>query len=217
MTGTPSGLNCGLRERKKAKRRLALHQAAVQLIERNGYEATTVAQIAASAEVSPRTFFSYFPSKEAALFAPLDDAITRLEAELATAPSEGDVLSFVRARVTELTANGGPLGHRASRVLDNLAEGNEHIFGHALSYLNRISQALSRALREELGCRVDDALPDIAAAATIAALSATMPGGQDFPRNGRRAARLEPVTVESIERDFDRAIAFTRAGIAATR
>jgi len=214
---TETEVDGGLRERKKAKRRLVLHEAAVELFEKHGYDTTTVAQIAAAAGVSPRTFFSYFPTKEAALFAPLDDAITGLEAAFATLPAEGDVLSFLRDRVIEISARGGPLGPHASSVLDTLAADHDHIVGHALRYLDRIRQALSRALRAEMGSADDDALPDIAAAAAIAALSASMPIGHDFPHKGTRPARPGPASGESIQRDLDRAIAFARAGLAATQ
>jgi AcrR family transcriptional regulator len=59
----------GLRERKKIKTRQAIRREAFRLIEENGYAATTVEQIAEAAEVSPSTFFRYFPSKESVLLA----------------------------------------------------------------------------------------------------------------------------------------------------
>jgi AcrR family transcriptional regulator len=59
MTSMP-----GLRERKKAKTRWAIQEHALRLFAAQGYEATTVDQIAAAAEISPSTFFRYFPTKE---------------------------------------------------------------------------------------------------------------------------------------------------------
>jgi len=61
------GLEPGLRERKKLQTRHAIHEAAVQLIDEQGLEATTIDQICGAADVSSRTFFNYFPSKAAAL------------------------------------------------------------------------------------------------------------------------------------------------------
>lgn len=54
----------GLRERKKIKTRRAIRTATYALIEEQGYDATTIEQIAERAEVSPSTVFRYFPTKE---------------------------------------------------------------------------------------------------------------------------------------------------------
>jgi AcrR family transcriptional regulator len=62
MTSTIPG--AGLRERKKAKTRAAIRESAMRLFEEQGYAATTIEQIAEAAEVSPSTYFRYFPTKE---------------------------------------------------------------------------------------------------------------------------------------------------------
>ena len=56
----------GLRERKKAQTRRAIHEAAYRLVDEHGLEGTTIDQICQEADVSSRTFFNYFPSKNAA-------------------------------------------------------------------------------------------------------------------------------------------------------
>ncbi len=76
----------GLRERKKQRTRATLLDAAVELCDRQGFERTTVDQIAAIADVSPRTFSRYFATKDAIAFALIDDAIGLAAEELARQP-----------------------------------------------------------------------------------------------------------------------------------
>lgn len=87
-----------LRDRKRARTRQALVDAAADLFARNGYERTTVADIAAAAEIGTRTFFSYFASKEELLFPESDARVAAtLDAIATRAPGEGPAEVLLRA------------------------------------------------------------------------------------------------------------------------
>ncbi len=100
MSGEMPG---GLRERKKAKTRQALIDTALELFIRNGFDQTTVEQIAEACDVAPRTFFRYFPSKEDLLFADSEAHLDQLLEALAARPAEESALRAVRNAVLELT------------------------------------------------------------------------------------------------------------------
>jgi len=61
-------VSIGLRERKKLKTRAAIQKEAMRLFLDKGFDETTIEEIADAAEISPSTFFNYFPSKEAVVF-----------------------------------------------------------------------------------------------------------------------------------------------------
>jgi AcrR family transcriptional regulator len=68
----------GLRERSKARRREAIIRAALELFADRGYNATTIADIAAAAEVAPRTVAMYFPSKQDIAMARFSQSVDEL-------------------------------------------------------------------------------------------------------------------------------------------
>lgn len=68
----------GLRARKKLERRQRIEDAAIALISANGFDATTVDDIAGHADIAPRTFFYYFPTKEDVVLADYADRLRRI-------------------------------------------------------------------------------------------------------------------------------------------
>lgn len=74
-----------------------LVDAAVELCVKQGYENTTVEQIASAADISTRTFSRYFATKEAVFIAVLDDLATEIAAELVSQPADLGPMEALRA------------------------------------------------------------------------------------------------------------------------
>ncbi|BBX20305.1 TetR family transcriptional regulator [Mycolicibacterium duvalii] len=113
----------GLRERKKRKTRATLINAAVGLCDSQGFDATTVDQIAAVADVSSRTFSRYFATKEAIALALIDEILDMAAAELARQPLDlGPYEASRRAWVgmAHVTTRAGADGLGAERLLQIL-------------------------------------------------------------------------------------------------
>lgn len=86
----------GLRERKKVRTREAIIDAALDLFERKGYDATTVEDIAAAADVSPRTFFRYFAGKDESVFERAGDVQQHFSSLLRSRPDDEPLLASLR-------------------------------------------------------------------------------------------------------------------------
>lgn len=99
----PSDDRPGLRERKKARTRTAIRDHAMRLFEEQGYAATTVEQIAEAAEVSPSTFFRYFPTKEEVALA--DDIDPLAFESFQNQPAELSPLEALRATLDDVFGN----------------------------------------------------------------------------------------------------------------
>src|SRR4051812_7290336 len=109
----PSGA-VSLRERKKLKTREALEQAALELFERQGFDGTTVEEIVEACDVSPRTFFRYFPTKEALLLSDADEKCQLLVTGLLQRPAGESPLRSIRESLVENLAS---LEHDRPRML----------------------------------------------------------------------------------------------------
>lgn len=95
-----SNLRLGLRERKKAKTRAAIQEHALRLFREQGYHQTTVEQIADAAEVSPSTFFRYFPTKEDVVLFDATDAV--MLDRLAGQPRDIGLIESIRRAIREV-------------------------------------------------------------------------------------------------------------------
>lgn len=98
--GTAPGPRPGLRERQKARTRADIRAAALQLFMTQGYEATTVAQIADAADVSHTTFFRYFQSKEQVIIS--DDLEAEREALMHNLTPGLSPFGVVRELITQM-------------------------------------------------------------------------------------------------------------------
>src|SRR5262249_25805754 len=94
----------GLRERKKQRTRQALRQAAIELFLRRGFEATTIADITAAADVAPRTFFAYFQSKEDVVLDEGAESFARAQRALQQRPQGEPLLAAFRRAALEIAA-----------------------------------------------------------------------------------------------------------------
>jgi AcrR family transcriptional regulator len=91
----------GLRSRKKEKTRRAIENAALDLFAEQGYEATTVDEIAERAEVSKATFFRYFSTKGEVVFGEVGDHYDGLRTAIVSRPPDEDDVTAVRHAVQQ--------------------------------------------------------------------------------------------------------------------
>src|SRR3712207_780410 len=101
----------GLRERKKRAAREGIAATARRLFAERGFDAVTVAEIAAAADVSEKTVFNHFATKEDLAFAGREERLKRLLADIGQRPSGASVLDVFRATthgmIDDLAAGGG--------------------------------------------------------------------------------------------------------------
>jgi AcrR family transcriptional regulator len=146
-----------LRERKKLATRRSLRRHALDLVAQRGFEHVTVEDIAEAADVSPRTFFNYFPSKEAALFGADPERIAALrEGVLHQAPGEpalGALRQVLVAEALKLTSELGELGGEPQDMLRRMkvVRADPHLRAAQSAHMANIESALAEALAERLG------------------------------------------------------------------
>jgi AcrR family transcriptional regulator len=138
-----------LRERKKARTRASLREHALRLFREQGYQATTVEQIAAAAEVSPSTFFRYFPTKEDLVLQ--DDMDARIAEALARQPKELSPVAALRAGLREAWASFTPAEWAQIQQGGELSIRVPEIRARAMNEFARAINALAEVLAARTG------------------------------------------------------------------
>jgi AcrR family transcriptional regulator len=143
-----------LRERKKARTRATIREEALRLFREQGYQETTVDQIAAAAEVSPSTFFRYFPTKEdVALADDLDPLI--IEAFLAQ-PPELRPAEALRQAMHQVYENLPPAEWEREMARHELVAAVPELRAAMLDEMARTIREFSHAMASRLGRSPDD-------------------------------------------------------------
>jgi AcrR family transcriptional regulator len=194
----------GLRERKKQRTRELIASTALTLFSERGYQATTVADIAAAAEVSERTVFGYFTSKEDLLFAD-HVALAQDLAHALEGRGSASALDTLRSFVVE---NVGRFDEQA-RIRWEIVSHDDLLRSHQRMRQAAFGEPIAKAIAEELGEAVDDLRPQLVTAAVIAAFTATYE--HRYRARTQSASRAQAVAV------IDEAITFLRGGLDAIR
>jgi AcrR family transcriptional regulator len=203
IPGTGQERPDGLRERKKAKTRAAIRDHALRLFRENGYQRTTVEQIAAAAEVSPSTFFRYFPTKEDVVLQ--DDMDTRMIEALERQPAGLSPLSAVRAAVRDAFASYTDADLDVIGETSTLSMTVPEIRARATDEFTRTIGVIAEALAKRAGRPADDLAVRTAAGAIVGVMMGLTLPWEDKP-SGRKA-------IEDLFGRVDQALALLEAGL----
>jgi AcrR family transcriptional regulator len=114
---TEAAAAAGLRQRKKDSSRRAIEDAAWELFAEQGYEETSINDIAERANVAPRTFFRYFPTKEAVLYPQFEELLRLVREEFRRRPADEPVITSLFESLEVLA---GSLEGEASRARERM-------------------------------------------------------------------------------------------------
>ncbi|HUB55167.1 MAG TPA: TetR family transcriptional regulator [Mycobacterium sp.] len=165
----------GLRERKKIRTRETIRREAFRLIQENGYAATTVEQIAEAAEVSPSTFFRYFPTKESVVLADDTDPVilNALEEQPPDVSPSQAVRRAYQAAMANLSEEQREFENARQRLMFSIPELKAAMYDE----YNRTITAFAEAVARRIGRDSDDfELRVFAGALTGAMMAVYEPG-----------------------------------------
>ena len=178
----------GLRERKKARTRAAIRDAAMRLFGEQGYAATTVDQIADAAEVSQSTFFRYFPTKEDVVLT--DDYDPAVFDVLLAQPPEVHPIDAVIAAVHEIFGAMSDEDRAAESRRQHLLHTVPELRGRALQQSAAAVRLLGEAFARRAGRPADDFPSHVMAGAVAGAALVAMPIGRPDGFTGHDLDRM---------------------------
>ena len=194
----------GLRERKKQRTRQTIVEAAFGLFAERGFDGTTVAQIAEAAEISPRTFFSYFPSKDDVVFHDFEEQYEMVASWLRGREPGTNAIDALRAGFRNRIGEIGELDpdHASEkRLRARLIRENDGLTAHSEYLKGQFADLLAEGVADDLQERPSDLRPRLVAAASIAAMGVI----EDLPDDD----------VEHSVETIDSLLVFLRGGLAA--
>jgi AcrR family transcriptional regulator len=175
----------GLRDRKKIQTQEAIRREAMRLIKENGYANTTVEHIAEAAEVSPSTFFRYFPTKEMVLMANDLDRVT-IEA-LEQQPSDMSSLQAFRRALKITMATVSEDEWRFERARLKMVLSIPELKAAQFDEYGRTVLRLAEADCRRTGRAPDDFEVRVFVGALAGGLMAVLDGASDVPERMYRA------------------------------
>lgn len=167
----------GLREFKKARTRRAISDVATRLFAEQGFEAVTVAQIAAAAEVSIKTVFNYFTTKEDLFFDRAGELIDVLLRTIAERPAGTTVTAALHALLADNLAPfpgtgwrelREPARYEAFRAFVATESAAPALRARRLTLSETWAEPIAAAVAREVGLRADDARAQTYAAMLLA-------------------------------------------------
>ena len=160
MTGAQTE---GLRARKKRIARQAIAATARRLFAERGFDSVTVAEIALAAEVSEKTVFNYFPTKEDLAFAGREEGIAGLVADITERPPGASVLDVFRALTTAVIDNFVIPGDEDLLTVAKIIQGSRTLQQRLTVGWEAGSAAITAAIAETTGAGDDDLVPAMVA------------------------------------------------------
>ena len=156
----------GLRERKRRRTRAAIARAALELFDRQGFQETTIPQIAAAADVSPRTVSGYFPHKEDLAFPESDEAFESLSLRLRERPDHETTAAALRSWI-EMWLLEQASHQDELQMRRRIVAADEALRAYEHRLLLRAQGAIAEAIARDLGVAPTELEPRMAAAATL--------------------------------------------------